>query len=296
MRDIILPKEWNMDFLIVFILCSLATAKVSLQSRFSKKHLITSSDASFFNATVFLTAALLFSPNIPDTSFQTWLFSIIFALFTVLFQLSYTKALSIGNVSLTVMIVNLSMLFPVAISAVIYRESLSFIRLIGILLTVASFVLCIELKSKTSISWKWFLLSTFAMLSNAGISITQKVFGSSSFAIEKESFVACSYLLAFLIAILVCGVGILKKEPTTVSKKIPCYLFATSIGIILAIFQWLNTYAIATIDGTFLFPMYSGGSILLSSLSGIFLFKDKLSLRQKCSILIGIFAIILMNF
>jgi drug/metabolite transporter (DMT)-like permease len=285
-----------MDFFVVFVLCSLATAKVSLQNCFSKKHLITSSDVSFFTAIIFLTAALLFSPNISDTPALVWLFSLIFALFTVLFQLSYTKALAIGNVSLTVMLVNLSMLFPITVSAVFYQEPLHFTRLIGIILTVVSFVLCIELKSKNSISWKWFLLSVFAMLSNAGISITQKVFGSSSFHSEKESFVACSYLLAFFITLIVYGIGKLKKEATTVLKKSSCYLFAILIGVTLAVFQWLNTYAISTIDGTFLFPTYSGGSIILSALVGIFFFKDKLSLRQVYSILIGVFAVILMNF
>ena len=294
--DIIFSKEIRMYFIVFFVLCSLATAKVSLQNCFSKKHLITSSDVSFFTAIIFLTAALLFSPNISDTPASVWLFSLIFALFTVLFQLLYTKALAIGNVSLTVMLVNLSMLFPITVSAVFYQEPLHFTRLIGIILTVVSFVLCIELKSKNSISWKWFLLSVFAMLSNAGISITQKVFGKSSFHTENRSFVACSYLLAFFITLIVYGVSKIKKEPTTVLKKLPCYFFAISIGVTLAIFQWMNTYAISTIEGTFLFPSYTGGSIILSTLVGILFFKDKLSLRQEYSILIGMFAVILMNF
>jgi uncharacterized membrane protein len=178
-------KGGHMDFLVIATLCSLATAKVSLQSHFSKKNLITSSDALFFNALIFLTSSILFLSNIPGTSVQIWLYSFSFALFTVTFQLSYTKALSIGNVSLTVMLVNLSMLFPVTVSAVIYQEPLSFTRLLGILLTVISFVFCIELKSKKSISWRWFLFSSLAMLSNGGIAITQKAFGSSSFHAEK---------------------------------------------------------------------------------------------------------------
>jgi drug/metabolite transporter (DMT)-like permease len=285
-----------MDFLVIATLCSLATAKVSLQSHFSKKNLITSSDALFFNALIFLTSSILFLSNIPGTSVQIWLYSFSFALFTVTFQLSYTKALSIGNVSLTVMLVNLSMLFPVTVSAVVYQEPLSLTRLLGILLTVISFVFCIELKSKKSISLRWFLFSSLAMLSNGGIAITQKAFGSSSFHAEKKAFVACSYLLAFFITLIFYGVGRLKKETTTVLKKVPCYLFAISIGVTLAIFQLLNTYAISTIDGTFLFPTYSGGSIILSTLVGIFFFKDKLSLRQVYSILIGVFAVILMNF
>ena len=69
-----------------------------------------------------------------------------------------------------------------------------------------------------------------------------------------------------------------------------------AVGIILALFQWLNTYAISTMDGAFLFPLYSGGSILLSTLVGVTLFRDRLTARQRVSLFVGIVAVILMNF
>ena len=69
-----------MIFLIILLLCTLATAKVTLQSRFGKKALKTDSDNILFNAIVFLTAAALFCPDIPKASLNTWLFALTFAL------------------------------------------------------------------------------------------------------------------------------------------------------------------------------------------------------------------------
>ena len=285
-----------MNFLIVLSLCLLATSKVTLQSRFGKKMSVNAAETVIFNALIFLTASVLFCQQIPNASPQTWLFSAAFALFTVIFQLSYTKALSIGNVSLTVMMVNLSMLLPVLVSATFYKEALSYARIIGIFLTVLSFTLCVEIKDQSKISKKWLCLAVVAMSANGSIGITQKIFGVSRFHTEKEAFVACSYLLAFLITICIFTVIRIRGESSAVYKNRSLYLFSASVGIILAGFQWLNTYAIATLDGTFLFPVYSGGSIILSTLAGIIFFKDRFLPKQWISILIGIVAVVIMNF
>ena len=284
-----------MNFLIILLLCALATSKVTLQSRFGKKTLTTASDNVIFNATVFLTAAILFCTDIPKTSCETWIYALSFAILTVVFQLSYTKALSVGNVSLTVMIVNLSMLFPSLVSVIFYNESLSPMRVIGIVLTVLSFTLTVDLKEKGKLSHSWFIFTAIAALANGAIGITQKIFGASDFSAEKKSFVACSYTIAFLIAFTLYLLTRSKDNGLSNSKTAATYIFAIAVGVILAVFQWLNTYAISIMDGSFLFPVYSGGSIILSTLVGILFFKDKLTKKQKISITLGIIAVIIMN-
>ncbi|MDY3846223.1 MAG: GRP family sugar transporter [Eubacteriales bacterium] len=284
-----------MNILIIFSLCFLATAKVTLQSRFGKRTLSTKTDGIIFNALVFLTAAILFGADIPNASLAIWLFSGGFAVFTVIFQLSYTNALSQGNVSLTVMMVNLSMLFPVLTSVIFYHERLTHARIIGIAFIVLSFLLCVDVGDKKTVSRSWLILTVLATLANGSIGITQKVFGASRFHTEKKAFVACSYLLAFIITFTIYAVSRLKGKETSAHRKAPTYLFSISVGIILAIFQLLNTYAISVIDGSFLFPVYSGGSIILSTLVGVLFFKDKLTVKQTISIIIGIIAVIIMN-
>ena len=284
-----------MHLFIIILLCILATAKVTLQSRFGKKILSTKWDGIIFNAVVFFTATILFCSDIPDASIETWIFASAFALFTVIFQLTYTNALSLGNVSLTVMVVNLSMIFPVLTSVIIYHEHLTPARIIGILLTIASFILCVDAKADVTLSRSWFFLTLAAALANGSIGITQKIFGASAFHNEKKAFVACSYLIAFLITLTLYMIAHIKGKNATAYKKIPTYLFATSVGVILAIFQWLNTYAISIMDGSFLFPIYSGGSIIFSTLVGVLFFNDKLTSKQKISIILGIVAVIIMN-
>ncbi len=284
-----------MHFLIILLLCTLATTKVIIQSRFGKKMLSTRADGIIFNAAVFFTAAILFCVDIPSASSGTWLFASAFALFTVIFQLSYTNALSLGNVSLTVMLVNLSMLLPVLLSVIVYNEHLTLGRIIGILLTVTSFILCVDTKTENRMSRSWLFLTVASILANGSIGITQKIFGASAFHNEKKEFVACSYMIAFLITLALYTAVHIKEKNSTAYKKIPTYLFAASAGIVLAIFQWVNTYAISVMDGSFLFPIYSGGSIILSTLVGVLFFRDKLTSKQKISMVLGMVAVVIMN-
>ena len=56
------------------------------------------------------------------------------------------------------------------------------------------------------------------------------------------------------------------------------------------------TYGLVHIDGTFLFPAQTGGTMLLSTLSGVLIFKDKFTRKQIVGIILGFIALILMNY
>lgn len=79
--------------------------------------------------------------------------------------------------------------------------------------------------------------------------------------------------------------------------KINCFALTYGLltGVILGLFQLLNTKAIATIDAGLLFPIYNGGTLVLTTIIGVFLFKDRLRIKQIASIIVGIFGIILIN-
>ena len=73
-------------------------------------------------------------------------------------------------------------------------------------------------------------------------------------------------------------------------------LYTLAAGVVLAVFIAFNTYAHSIVEGTFFFPTYSGGTIIVSTLTGIIFFKDKFTTKQVLSLIIGVVAIVLMNF
>lgn len=146
----------SLNLTIILILCVLATAKVTLQGLFAKKNIRSFSDGIFFNGLIFFFSALLFFKNALNFQPSIVLFGCVFGILTVLFQLCYIKAMSCGNVSLTVLIVNLSMMIPLTVSVFFYNEPISTLRFVGILLTIVSLTLNTDIKEKSAAFQKWF--------------------------------------------------------------------------------------------------------------------------------------------
>ncbi len=286
-----------MKYLIVLILCSLATSKMSLQSAFGKKSVKNTADAFCFNAISFLFTAIVFINEIFDCPWQVWVYAALGAICAVIYQMTYTKALAMGNVSLTVLIVNLSLVINVLVSYLFYGDGLSPVRLTGILLTIVTFFLCIELKDGANKSEKnWLFFTLLAMISCALGCIVQKALGESSFRSFNRAYTSASYLVAAVMAYLLYLVLKAKGENKTFRIGKGVVLYSMLIGFILAAYVVLNVYALSVVEGTFLFPAYAGGAIIFSTLSGVILFKDKLNLKQILSVVVGIVAAILMNF
>lgn len=137
-----------MKYLIVVWLCTLATAKVTVQGVYAKKNIKTVGDATLFNGLIFFFAALLFLGQAISGSGEIWFFSVLFGILSVVFQTCYSKALSIGNASVTVLIVNLSMIIPIAVSVFAFDERLSVARMSGILLTLVTFFVVTDVKKQ----------------------------------------------------------------------------------------------------------------------------------------------------
>ena len=73
------------------------------------------------------------------------------------------------------------------------------------------------------------------------------------------------------------------------------YAYREAVGLLLALYRRFNMYALSVVEATFLFPTYAGLNSLLMMLSGIILFKDKLSRKQTIGLICGIASVVLMN-
>jgi drug/metabolite transporter (DMT)-like permease len=288
-----------MDILLILACCCLATLKVGIQSKASRTVLTEKNEVVFYNFGVFGLIAILFLYSVFGCSFEVWVYGAMFAFLTVNFQLFYTEALASGSVSLTVMMVNLAMVIPVLFSKFCYNEPLTTCRIIGILLTIVSIVCVTDLKSKKHTNKKWLLCAVVATLVNGLTGIVQKSFNASPVGVERSAFISTSYIMAFIFSGLVLLVMSLSKgkakrlEPKKIVKILP-YIIA--VGITLGTFQMLYNYTMTLVDGTYFFPVYSGGAIVLSTLLGVIMFKDKISKNQVVGIILGIASIVLMNF
>lgn len=282
------------DFILILILCFLASLKVTLQGQVAKKDKNNFFSATAFNGIIFIAAAVLFSFWLASCSIQTVFFGAVFGILTVLFQICYFLAMSCGNVSLTVMIVNFSMIFPIIYSFYAFSEQIATIKFVGIALVSVSLLLSLNKNGSGRGDFKkWLLLSLCAAAANGGLAICQKIFGATEYNSENKSFVSWAYLTAAVLSFILCLVFYKKLGSFKLSVK--PVLFGASAGAVLAVFQCLNTYAVSVINSATLFPAYNGGSMVLSAFSGVIILKDKLTKKQILSVLLGITAVIILT-
>jgi drug/metabolite transporter (DMT)-like permease len=279
--------------ILIIVLIVLATLKVTFQGIFARKHISNIVESISFNGVIYFFASLIFSYAL-KCSLPVIAFASLFGLLTVLFQLFYITAMRCGNISLTVLIVNSSMIIPIIVSVLFFNERLGILKIIGIAAIFIALFLSTE-KSIMKFNSKWILFSLLAFLTNGSLAVCQQMFGKTIWRKEGISFVAWSYLLATGISFVIYLVFKSKQKESGLKINNRALLYGLFIGVILGVFQLLNTKAIATIDAGLFFPVYNGGTLLLTTIMGVFLFKERLRRKQIASIVVGIIGIVLIN-
>lgn len=285
-----------MDYLLIILLCTLSTSKVITQGAFARKNVKTVNDSSLFNGLIFVFSALLFVWRAVGASPMILPFAAVFGVLSVIFQICYTGAMIEGNISLTVLMVNLSMIIPMGVSYFVFGEGMSPLRIVGIVLTVITFFVVTEFKGKGKTSGKWLLLAVLAMLADGGANVVLKFFGESQWRDEREAFVSCAYIVAAIASLTFYLLTSRRGKGISIKRQPKIFLIAAITGAILALFQLVNAFAVDRIDGTFFFPAYTGGCIIFSVFTSIFIFKERLTVKQVVGISVGIVALVLMNF
>lgn len=284
-----------MEYLLILLLCTLTVGKVIVHSAFGKRCVHTLTDAALFYGLVFLVPSLLFGYSIFNASGLTWAIAAVFGVLSAVFQLFYTKALAAGPVSLVGLVTNLAILLPVTASAVIYREPLGLFRILGLALLLFAFFTVANLRAPRKKQGGWLGYAAIAMLASGCANIAQKIFGKTEVSGESVAFVTCAYLVG---AVVCFGFYLVRRAVgirTSYSIGLRPIASAAAVGLLLTFFQVANTYAVATIAGTILFPAYSGGNIVFTTLAGVLVFHDRLSRRSLAGILLGLLAVVLVN-
>lgn len=290
-----------MKYLLILFLCLIAATKITVQSKFAKTSGRTPEDNILFNGFMFLTAAIIFLPFLVKNGALpiTLLMGAVMGILSVVFQISYICAFSKGKMALTVMINNFSMLMPTVISAVFLNEGFGILKTTGTIIALVSLILSVspdsEKINQTEKSKKseWLICTFLVFLSNGFISINQKLYSVFTDKIEVFEFVAAAYLTAsFLTAVILMALNIKDHKCIHTDKK--TVVLSIIVGVLLGIFQCLNTYSASVLPGTVLYPVYNCGVFVLCAVISVAVFCEKLTKRQWIGIAAGIFAIVLL--
>lgn len=296
--------SYFLQFLIICALTVLGCSKVTIQGSAGRRYLRNVTDRVLFNAQSFCVIALVMLLLFPQGSIapQGWLLVVGTAVATVLFQLCYVTALKEGPVSLTVLIVNFSILFITGFGVAVYGESIYLTQLIGIGFLVLSMVLSVKKEDgEKGVTLRWLGIAFLAMAMTSVGTILMKVYVKDWLALYPNSdntFTALVYVTAavigFLLSLLLTRTG-KRQAPTNRFWHKGLLLHVLGIGTVLGIYQRFYIVGMAQLDSAFMFPTYAGMQSTGMTLIGVFFFRDRLSTRQLLGIAAGIVCVVLMN-
>lgn len=291
-----------MQFLLIFLIALLACVKVTLQGAASRRYIRCNSDSLLYNSLFFLTVALflgvMFPQCVPNGEIILW--SGIVGVGTVMYQVFYALALTSGPLSVSALIINLSVLVPTIVSAVVFRENIYYMQLAGIVLLCFSLPMSLKDSGEKKPNIKWIVFLLLAFLSNGIATALMKLFfktGSALIENSENTFLLYMYICASLVAFAVFVVMRFGLGAKTVGMKKEWKLFAFigTMGLSLALFQKTHMYGLENIPGSLMFPTCIGIQTSMMSFIGILFFGDMLTRRQKLGIVLGIASVVLLN-
>lgn len=286
-----------MNFLLMAGLLCLASLKVTVQTTLTRVSIRNTTDVVLYNMMVFFTIGgvylLINGATLPSAS--TLVLSLLYGLFSALFQLLYTACLKAGPVSLTVMISNFSIGITTLFGIFYYHETLTPVNLLGFAAITGSLILSADLKHtlRQKFSKKWLLMSLTTMVIN-GIACVVSAIHSNKMPEANNTFMAVSYTFGGILMLLYWLLR-RKTEPETVALTWKKLLPMASVGGILCLYLPLYLIGVRVFDVSIFYPVVNAGSSTLISILGIFLFKDRLKPSQIAGLVLGTLSIILLT-
>ena len=292
-----------METLIYLLIIFFSVAQSAAVKAFNRH----TNDPALFNAlkaSVSFLMFLIMAANGFTLHLHTLFFGSFYGLLLCISMYTGYRALCLGPLALTSMLVSFSVLIPLIWGFAVRKESLNCAQITAIILLICAIALTnadkilVKCKSSAEKNCKqkskyglWWICVFATFFCNGICSILQK---------EHQMFYNGSYSKEFMFfAMLLCSIifsGVLLfRFSLTRLRTVKGSLF----GVLSGIGNGLANYLTLTLAGlekaSVLFPIISSGTLLGSIVCGKFLFKEKLRIHHYLAIVAGIIAVILLK-
>ena len=209
------------------------------------------------------------------------------------------EALKSGVMVLAAMAGSAGLLLPCIAGIFMFNEPMKPMQFIGIALLIFSGWLLIGYSKEQTGSFtpRTLLLLIGSMLSNGSVMLAQKMFSKY---LPDTSVSIFSFLTFGLIGIgMFIGLGpsLLSQSGRAKIAAVPkpVFLYGTISSIILLAINQLATLAGRNVPSAIMFPINDGGATIITAITAAIFFKEKLTVRSVCGLILGIGSLIVIN-
>jgi len=194
------------------------------------------------------------------------------------------------GLSITSIAVNISVIIPVIVAAIIYNEKIYGYHLIGLLLAFPGFYLILKPSKQKPFQWKSIifpLVLFFIGGLNNSLLRQAEVIGAMDFPM---AFLGILFSIAFAVSIIYT---IVTKQEISLKVK------EMGFGVLLGSFNFASTYfflkSLNHFPSSLYFSIYNLSFIAISAIVGLVIYKEKLSKTNLLGLIIAAIAVMMMN-
>ena len=235
-------------------------------------------------AFVFWLCAFIFKPQYDMAVLP---YAVIFSLCYVFANAGLIYALKYGSVTFTSLFGKMSLILVAVWGFFFWNEGLTPLSFIGLILCALSVFLCLyKGREGRGVNLYWLFFVLLFLLGNAGCSIAQKTqqmnfdgkYGAFMMLLSTGmSVIICAFIYLFSDR---CGIA------ATKSLYIPTVAGLMSAGMNLLVI----ILATSSLSASLVYPTLASGGLILVSVFGIFIFREKMSPRGFVGVALGLIA------
>ena len=277
-----------MIYLLLALLCS---ATITVCMRLSEKYRQNPISMLAVNYLVCSLLAVAFSgqwtlfpkdAGLPTTLLLGGICGVLFLSSFMLLQWNVSR----NGVALPATFMKLGVLVPTLLSALVFGEELTLLRILGVIVAVAAILL---MQDKAQKEAGGSMLGLIALLLSGGLSdFMSKLYEELGAPNLKDQFLLYTFLVALILSVVLC---LIRKETLRWQDAL--------FGVLLSVPNYLSTrfllLSLNHLPAVVVFPSFSAGTIVLATLAGILLFKEKLTTRKGLALVVILAALVLLN-
>lgn len=230
--------------------------------------------------------------NFNEIANKSWfLGTLALGIFFILVFNLMAKASQVAGVSVASVATKMSLVMPVIFGVIFYKESLSVFQIIGILLALAAVYFASMKEKSIALSKKALLLPLLVFLGSGIIDISMKYFQENHLDPKEVAiFSAMIFGFAALTGLVFIGIKAVKK-PLKINFRNIIGGIVLGVPNYFSIFFLIRALQNEGFDSAAIFTLNNVAIVMLSTLLGILIFKEKLSLKNWGGIALAIVSI-----
>ncbi len=279
-----------MNYLLIVLTVLFLTSQTVLSKQYGTavKH----SNVFFFGSLSAMAAILFFvvtSGFRLSFDIKVLPYSIAFAVFYAMANVSLVLALKNGSMALTNLIFSYSLIIPTLYGILILKDAIKPQTYVGIAFLLISLFLLNKTDQKEKISFRWLIFVMLAFVGNGMCSTVQKMQQLRFEGGYKSEFMIGALIIAALVLLVAAVIQGIKEKPTA------CMKFAIPHGLANGAVNLFIMFLTGMVANAILFPSISAGGIILTFFISVFVYKEALTRTQLAGYIIGLGSIILLN-